>query len=128
MKYVGIALIGVLAVSLLSSCAAIRRSEAQSAEDLLVAAGFKVQVADAPDEAAKLGAMKPALRVVPRRMNGEIVYTYADPYNCMCVYVGDQDAYTEYRQLALEKQIADERVQAAEAEEAAAMDMQWYWW
>ena len=118
----------LVTASLQVGCTAIRRDEAQSAEDLLVAAGFKVMLADEPDEMAKLQAMKPALRVVPRQKDGTIVYTYADPYNCMCVYVGTQDNYAEYRQLALEKQIADERVEAAEANEAAAMDMGWYWW
>ena len=116
------------ATLLLSACSAIRRDEAQRAEDLMVVAGCKVMRADEPAETAKLQAMKPALRVVPRRKDGVIVYTYADPYNCMCVYVCTQDNYAEYRELALEKQIAEDKVQAAEANEAASMDMGWYWW
>ena len=47
---------------------------------------------------------------------------YADPYSCNCLYVGDQQAYAEYKRLALQKQIADERFEAAEAEESAAID------
>lgn len=121
-------LIVVATLFALPACSAIRRSEAQSAEDLLVAAGFRIQMADSPDSAAKLAQMKPVLRVVPRDKDGEVVYTYADPYNCQCVYVGGEEAYARYRRLALEKQIADERVEAAEAEESAAMNMQWYWW
>lgn len=119
----------VLALLLaLPGCAAMRRSEAQSAEALLVEAGFKVQVADAPDETAKLQGMKPALRVVPRKMNGEVVYTYADPYNCMCVYVGTPDNYAEYVELAREKQIEQERIEIAQDEAEASMNMGWWWW
>jgi len=45
--------------------------------------------------------------------------------------VGDPQAYAEYQRLALQKQLADERLEAAEAEESAAMDWNvWgpWWW
>ncbi len=57
-------------------------------------------------------------------------YRYADPYSCDCLYVGDEQAYAEYKRLAVEKQVAEERLEAAEAEESAAMDWGLWgpWW
>jgi hypothetical protein len=45
--------------------------------------------------------------------------------------VGDQQAYTDYRRLALQKEIADEHLRAAEDEEATIMSWgswgRWSW-
>jgi len=99
----------------------MRRYEARDTGDLLVAAGFTTKPADTPARAQQLHAMPP-LKLVSESKDGNVVYRYADPYSCHCLYVGDQQAYAEYKRLALQKQIADERLQAAEAEESAAMD------
>jgi hypothetical protein len=111
-------------------CAAMHRQEAKDTGDLLVAAGFRPKPADTPARAQQLSAMPP-LKMIAQSKDGNLVYRYADPYSCNCLYVGDQQAYAEYRRLALEKQIADERLQAAQAEEDMAMDWDlWgpWWW
>src|SRR6059036_3369268 len=105
----------------LGGCAAMRRREARDTGDLLVSAGFTTKPADTPERVQQLHAMPP-LKLVSESKDGNVVYRYADPYTCDCLYVGDQQAYAEYKRLALEKQIADERLEAAEAEESAAMD------
>jgi hypothetical protein len=110
-----------------ASCTAMRRWEAADTDDLLVAAGFAAKSADTPEAMAKLKAMTP-LKIIRRVKDGEMVYTYADPYDCQCLLVGNAQQYQEYRRLAVQKQIADEQLQAAEAEEAAAMDVGWWWW
>ncbi len=102
-------------------CAAMRRHEARDTGDLLVSAGFTTKPADTPERAQQLHAMPP-LKLVSQSKDGHVVYRYADPYSCDCLYVGDQQAYAEYERLALQKQIADERLEAAEAEEGAVMD------
>jgi hypothetical protein len=79
-------------------CAAIRRDEARDTADLLVAAGFKTKLADSPERAQQLRAMPP-LKIVSQSKDGHIVYGYADPYSCDCLYVGDQQAYAKYRSL-----------------------------
>jgi len=109
----------------LGGCAAMRRHEARDTGDLLVSAGFTTKPADTPERAQELHAMPP-LKLVSQSKDGHVVYRYADPYSCDCLYVGDQQAYAEYKRLALQKQIADERLQAAEAEESAAID--WGLW
>lgn len=112
----------------LAGCTAIRRSEAARTDELLAAAGFTVQLADDPAELAQLQALTPPLKLVARKKNGEVIYTWADPYNCKCVYVGTEAQYQQYRRLALERQIADEQLEAAEAAESAAMMGPWWWW
>lgn len=118
----------VAVVVSMAGCSAIRRSEAESTEEILAAAGFTMQVADEPVETAKLEALDPPLKLVSRVKDGQIVYTYADPYNCKCVYIGTQAQYQQYRRLALQKQIADEQLEAAEAAESAATMGPWWWW
>jgi len=113
----------------LGGCAAMRRHEARDTGDLLVSAGFTTKPADTPERAQQLHAMPP-LRLVSESEDGNVVYRYADPYSCDCLYVGDQQAYAEYKRLALQRQIADERLEAAEAEDSAAIDWSLWgpWW
>src|SRR5205809_1007030 len=96
----------------LGGCAAMRRHEARDTGDLLVSAGFTTKPADTPERAQQLHAMPP-LKLVSESEDGNVVYRYADPYSCDCLYVGDQQAYAEYKRLALQRQIADERLEAA---------------
>ena len=115
-------LLAVLATAFaLGGCATMRRHEARDTGDLLVAAGFTTNPADTSARAQQLRAMPP-LKLISESKDGNVVYRYADPYSCNCLYVGDQQAYAEYKRLALQKRIADERFEAAEAEESAAID------
>ena len=109
----------------LTGCAAMRRQEASNTGDLLIAAGFMQKPADTPVRAEKLHEMPP-LKMVSQPKDGHLVYRYADPYSCDCLYVGDQQAYAQYKSLALEKKIADERLETARMEEDEAMD--WTLW
>ncbi len=111
-------------------CAAMRRQEARDTGDLLVAAGFRSKPADTPEREQRLRALSP-LKMESQSKDGHLVYRYADPYSCDCLYVGDEQAYAQYKRLALKKQVAEERLEAAEAEESAAMDWglwgPWWW-
>ena len=117
-------LVGLATAFALGGCAAMRRHEARDTGDLLVSAGFTTRPADTPERAQQLHAMPP-LKLVSQSKDGNVVYRYADPYSCDCLYVGDQQAYAEYKLLALQKQIADERLEAAQAEESFAGS--WWW-
>ena len=103
-------------------CAATRRHDARLTGDLLVVAGFKAKPADSPQRAQNLRAMPP-LKMLSQSKDGHTVYHYADPYSCNCLYVGDAQAYAKYRSLALQKERADERL---EAKEDASME--WDLW
>ena len=96
-----------------SGCSVMRRHEARDTGDLLIAAGFRPKLTDTPARAEQLSAMPP-LEMVSESNEGHVVYRYADPYSCDCLYVGDEDAYREYERLTLQKKIADEQLAAAE--------------
>jgi hypothetical protein len=40
-------------------------------------------------------------------MGGDVAYTYADPVNCHCVYIGGPRQYVEYQRLATERQVEE---------------------
>ena len=106
----------------LSGCAAIRKSTASSTERDLAAAGFQMRPADSPEREKDLAAMPPR-KLVSRTQDGNVVYTYADPDNCRCLYVGGPKEYSAYERLLVERDIAIDR--------SEAMDWQvWgpWWW
>ena len=109
-----LALVAV-AVSLLPACTYIKREDADKVESTLAAAGFKMKVADTPERLAKLQAL-PVRKIFTKQRDGEPVYLYA----------GRQEQYDTYRRMAMEQQIAQEQVQAAEMNESAAMN--WGMW
>jgi len=116
----------LMALMVLGGCAAIQRQEAQSKESLLAAAGFQVRVASTPAQQANLQAMTPR-RIVPHALtDGRVAFVYADPTGCNCVYVGDQQAYQRFQQLAIKQQLAQEQVMTAEMNQEAMMN--WGLW
>jgi hypothetical protein len=101
-----IARLTIAAMVLLTGCARIRGLQARDTGELLTAAGFK-QLVDAADAG-------PPYRLVSRTKDATVQYTYADPDNCRCVYLGGSKEYAEYRRLATERRLDDERRRAAE--------------
>ena|SRR5438093_5497725 len=106
-------LVFAVALLTLSGCATIRRHEAASTEQLLAAAGFQMRPADNPERIHDLTVMPP-LKIVARSQDDNVRFTFADPYKCRCLYVGGPEEYSAYQRLVREKQIAEERLQAAE--------------
>ena len=108
-----IAAIFVSATALpLVGCATLHRREAQSTEQVLAAAGFRAKPADTQAKLENLNTMPPR-KLVSHVEDGHFVYSYADPDNCRCLYVGGDKEYSEFQKLSLEKEIADERQMAA---------------
>jgi hypothetical protein len=110
------------AVMLLTGCATIRRSEARSTEEMLAAAGFVMRPADTAERQQRLATRSP-YRLESHTKNSEVVYTYADPDGCKCLYVGGPKEYSEYQHLRLQRQIAVD-----EAWGAHAADTEWDVW
>jgi hypothetical protein len=123
--------LGLLAAAILiGGCAAIQREEAQKTESILSASGFQMKPADTPDRIAHLQSLTP-LKVVPHTKDGRLVYVYADPKSCKCLFVGDEQAYQRYQALAIKEQLAQEQMMAAQMNEDAAMNWGlWgpFWW
>ena len=112
-------------IVLLSGCAAIEKQDAIATERLLAAAGFKMQFADTADQTAQLNNAAQRT-LVPKRRGDKVYYIYADSLACKCLYVGSEEAYQRYQQLALKKQIANEEVMAAERYEDSGLS--WHSW
>jgi hypothetical protein len=96
----------------LAGCAALQRSEARDAEQLLAAAGFQARPADTSEKLASLRTMPPR-QLVSQSKDGKFVYSYADPDDCQCLYVGGPKEYSAYQRLAVKKEIAQDRLDAA---------------
>ena len=60
--------------------------------------------ADSAERERRLAGMPP-FKVVAHRQGAKTVYTYADPQNCRCLYVGGPKAYAEYRRLEMNEEI-----------------------
>jgi hypothetical protein len=104
----------ILAASVsLTGCATLQRSWAGNTEQLLAAAGFKMQLADTPEQQQQLAAM-PAYRLSNQPKGDSVEYAYADPTTCKCVYVGGPKEYAAYQRLMTQQQNAQERLRIEE--------------
>lgn len=105
----------------LCGCAAVARDDAATTEDALSAAGFKVRPVTSTAERTMVASLPP--NRISRQINdSHVSYLYPDPINCKCLYVGGQTAYGRYQQLAIQKHIANEQVEAAQLNANFAWD------
>ena len=95
----------------LSACT---RQMVQNKENMLAAAGFRVVPANTPQRQTSVTTLPPH-KFVRQVRNNNVIYIYADPTICDCLYVGDQAAYGRYRENVFLKKIANEEQTTAEA-------------
>ena|SRR2546426_2895860 len=100
------------AIVILTGCATITQSQGRDTGQLLAAAGFKMHLADTAETQQYLDAM-PSYRLLSRTRDGAVEYTYADPTNCNCVYVGGPEEYAQYQDLAAQRLLAREQLWAS---------------
>ena len=105
---------------LLSACATPQQI-VQDREDLLAAAGFTLRPANTPQRQDLLRALPPN-RFVQRVRGDRVIYLYADPLVCACLYIGDQAAYGRYRQEVFQRRVASDQLLAAQMNQNAAWD------
>jgi hypothetical protein len=105
---IGVGITGLL----LSACETIRGRVTQQ-ENLLAAAGFDVKPANTRGRQTELSEL-PADRFVARAKGDHLVYLYADPVVCDCLYVGDQNAFNAYKREVFQQHIADQQQLTAE--------------
>lgn len=89
-------------------------------EQVLSAAGFEMKLPDTPEKAATMRTL-PARTLVPQPRDGQLHYVYADPKGCGCLYVGTEKDYQEYQRLALQRELADKQLKAAQEYSNAVM-------
>ena len=88
--------IAVLALGLLA-CAPNPDQQTASKENRLLAAGFKKRPIGTEAQLADFRQI-PAHLIRPATWRGKIVYVYADPNMCGCLYIGSKTAYNSYVQ------------------------------
>ncbi len=101
-------------------------------ESLLTAAGFRARTPQTPNQ-QQIYAALPPYQVQRATVNGKVFYVYKDE-KAGVAYVGREQEYQAYQQLAIQQQIAQNQIAAAEMEQQAALD--WYggfgfgrlWW
>jgi len=118
----------VIAV-LLPACSAFQETPAQKAQRIdpvLSAAGFHMVAADSPKRQEVLASTAPLTMRYYLAKDGKPRYFFADPYQCNCLYEGDEKAYQRYQYLRLQQKLVNEEEQGAELNQSAAMQMNMY--
>jgi hypothetical protein len=102
----------------LAVCAAVSAcNPVQNKEDMLAAAGFTLVPANTPQRQASLTSLPPH-KFIHQVRNNAVVFIYADPTICDCLYVGNQAAYDRYRQNVFAQNIANEQQMTAQINES----------
>lgn len=117
--------IGTLAVALglgvaVAACESPQQKIANK-EDMLVAAGFKFVPANTPQRQAAFRNL-PQHKFSREIRSGRVFYVYPDPTVCVCLYVGDQNAYATFRKNVFAKNLADEQQMTADENAMAGWD------
>ena len=97
---------------LLSGCASPTQ-QAQNKEQLLGAAGFRQIPANTPQRRAELAKLPP-LQLVRAEHDGHVVYLYADPVNCNCLFHGSQSDWRKLQKEKFQMKLANKRLMASE--------------
>jgi hypothetical protein len=115
---------------LLAGCASMGSSNTES---MLSAAGFRVKTPQTPKQ-KQIYAALPPYQVQRATVPGKgVFYVYKDE-KAGVAYVGREQEYQRYQQLAIQQQIAQNQIMAAEMEQQAALDwyggfgFRRYWW
>src|SRR5690242_18349827 len=119
----------LLIAALLAACSAFQETPVQKAQRIdpvLSASGFRMVPADSPGKQQVLASTPPLTMRYYVTKKGKPRYFFADPYECNCLYEGDEKAYQRYQYLRLQQKLVKEQEQAAELNQDAAMQMNMY--
>jgi hypothetical protein len=109
------ALITSLLVSALVACAEMHEFSAAENEKLLKTAGFRAVAADTPEKVESLNTL--AAGKISRVGRGDkIYYVFNDPFECRCLWVGQESQYERYRRLETEAMVPSVDLVGVEAE------------
>ena len=103
----------------LTGCASMGSS---NTIDLLSASGFKLRK-PVTDREFEIYNATPAYQVHRVEVEDKVFYVFKDENNGVA-YLGDEDNYQKYKQLAIEQDIAQKQYQAAQMQQD--MSMGWY--
>jgi hypothetical protein len=105
-------LAAVIGIFLVGCATAPSGSSTPSQADLLTQAGFKLHTANSPEKMAYIKTL-PAKKVVLNQYKKPVylVCTNSDSNQC---YLGDQAAYDQYKQLAIQQAISEDQHKVSE--------------
>jgi hypothetical protein len=92
------AVVLLLCASVLAAEEAPSRPTLEKDSFYLSSAGFRIQFANDPAGQKALRAL-PAHRFVTSGVGDGLRYSYAEPQHCVCIFVGTQQAYDNYREI-----------------------------
>jgi hypothetical protein len=92
------AVVPLLCASVLAAEEAPSRPTLEKDSFYLSSAGFRVQLANDPAGQKALRAL-PVHRFVTSGVGDGLRYSYAEPQHCVCIFVGTQQAYDNYREI-----------------------------
>ncbi|SKA34761.1 hypothetical protein SAMN02745126_05537 [Enhydrobacter aerosaccus] len=101
------------------------RANVANKEDMMVASGFRFVPVNTPERLALFQQLPPH-KFLKQIKGDKIIYIYPDPTVCGCLYVGNAQAYTNYRKAVFDKRLADEQAMAAQDLDNASWN--WYPW
>lgn len=100
------------------------RQRAEDLEPMLSAAGFHMVPADAPEKIQHLKTLPPLKMNYYTGKDGSLLYWFADPDYCHCLYLGNETAYQKYENLRVQARIAQNEQEAAEENYETQQQMQ----
>ncbi len=91
-----------------TACSQDNFSAVAKKEDMMIAAGFRFLPANTPERQAFFKQLPPH-RFLKEIKGDKLIYVYPDPTVCVCLYVGNEKAYSAYRRMMYDKNLADEQ-------------------
>ena len=98
------------------------KSQIASKEDVMTAAGFKFLPANTPERQMQFRQLPPH-KFLKEIKGDKLIYIYPDPTVCVCLYMGNSKAYSAYRKMMFDKNLADEQSMTAQTLD----DFSWNW-
>jgi hypothetical protein len=117
-------------MSVLLGACATPMERANEKNDLLSAAGFTIVPVTTDAQRLQLNSLPPN-RVVQKVKDGKVMFVYADPYACGCLYIGDETAWDNYKREQLQQHFIDQERMNAEMNQNAAWNWSMWgpgWW
>lgn len=109
------------------ACASLESSfhqlDAKENEKLLATAGFQVKAGDTPQRIEAIDTLAPG-QISRVGRGGTIWYVFADPYECRCLWVGNQTQYERYRRLEAEAELPEIEIVGVAAEPDWSLHME----
>jgi hypothetical protein len=114
------AIVLLLCASLLAALEVPSKPFLEKNSFYLSSAGFRVQVANDPAAKKAMHALPPH-RFVIHRYGNDVRYLYAEPNHCVCVFIGTQANYQDYRAILTQSMQPDNNVAPDYKTQASAL-------